>query len=281
VLIDTRYIYDGMLVVQERNGSNVPTVSYTRGLDLSATLDGAGGIGGLLARSHGYSAGNWSTHAFYHADGNGNITCLLTNQTVVGSYRYDPYGRPTYTSGSLASANLYRFSSKPIHVNSGLYYYGYRFYYPELQRWMNPDLIEEWGGINLYVYVKNCPLSNLDPLGLDAITFWFRVREFFQPTWHRYRNIHNQCPAKQPKGGTDSRGNTWSKDLYSGGHGGNVYRSPKGYECVYDCNGNLLPNMGTYNYGPNPFTLKHVWYDWAAHYIYGNRYVPDLTTIYE
>jgi len=50
---ETRYIYDGMLVVQERNGSNVPTVSYTRGLDLSGSLpDGptaAGGIGALLA----------------------------------------------------------------------------------------------------------------------------------------------------------------------------------------------------------------------------------------
>jgi YD repeat-containing protein len=91
---ETRYLYDGMRVVQERNSSNVATVAYTRGLDLSGTLEGAGGIGGLLSRSHGYSGGTWSTHTFYHADGGGNITMLInSSQTSVAVYRYDPYGR--------------------------------------------------------------------------------------------------------------------------------------------------------------------------------------------
>ncbi|MCX6916586.1 MAG: hypothetical protein NT167_26665 [Verrucomicrobia bacterium] len=49
------YIYDGMRVIQERDGSNGPQVSYTRGLDLSGTFEGAGGIGGLLARSHDFT----------------------------------------------------------------------------------------------------------------------------------------------------------------------------------------------------------------------------------
>jgi YD repeat-containing protein len=74
---ETRYVYDGRRVIQERNGSNVPTVAYTRGSDLSGTLEGAGGIGGLLARSHGYSGGSWSTHNYYHADGGGNVTYLV------------------------------------------------------------------------------------------------------------------------------------------------------------------------------------------------------------
>jgi hypothetical protein len=59
-------------------GNNIPTVSYTRGHDLSGSLEGAGGIGGLLARSHGYSGGSWDTHNCYHADGGGNITYLMT-----------------------------------------------------------------------------------------------------------------------------------------------------------------------------------------------------------
>ncbi|HUA65457.1 MAG TPA: hypothetical protein VME24_06395 [Alphaproteobacteria bacterium] len=45
---EVHFIYDGNLVVEERNASNVPLVSYTRGLDLSGTFQGAGGIGGLL-----------------------------------------------------------------------------------------------------------------------------------------------------------------------------------------------------------------------------------------
>ena len=114
-----------MRVIQERNDSNVPQVSYTRGTDLSGTLQGAGGIGGLLGRSHGYSAGNWSTHNYYHADGNGNVTYPVnSSQTLAASYRYDPYGILIGQSGTLAAENTYRFSSKEIHVNSRIYYYG-------------------------------------------------------------------------------------------------------------------------------------------------------------
>ncbi|MGH7952406.1 MAG: hypothetical protein ACREFE_10885 [Limisphaerales bacterium] len=47
---EVHFVYDGNLVIQERNANNLPTVTYTRGNDLSGTLQGAGGIGGLLAR---------------------------------------------------------------------------------------------------------------------------------------------------------------------------------------------------------------------------------------
>src|SRR5437588_737761 len=99
-----------MRVIQERDQNNTPLVSYTRGTDLSGSLEGAGGIGGLLARSVGYSSGNWITNSFYFADGNGNITCLInTNQSVVASYRYDPFGNLISKSGTFADANIYRF----------------------------------------------------------------------------------------------------------------------------------------------------------------------------
>ena len=173
--------YDGNRVIQERDGSNVPTVTYTRGTDLSGTLESAGGIGGLLARSHGYSSGNWTTHNFYHADGNGNITALVdSTQALAASYRYDPFGNLISKSGTLADANVYRFSSKEFHGNSGLYYYLYRFYWPGLQRWLNADPVREtafqnmtsthprretYRG-NLYCFVDNSPLTKRDHWGL-------------------------------------------------------------------------------------------------------------------
>jgi RHS repeat-associated protein len=187
---ETRYLYDGMRVIQERNSANTPTVAYTRGQDLAGSLEGAGGIGGLRARSQGYSGGTWGTHSFYHADAGGNVTCLLnSSQTIVASYRYDPYGRTLSASGTLASANVYRFSSKEIHPSSGLYYYGYRFYDPNTQRWLNRDPIDEIGhmvlfegetgfspasgesdGPNLYSFVGNDPVGYVDPHGLSKAT---------------------------------------------------------------------------------------------------------------
>jgi RHS repeat-associated protein len=169
---ETRYLYDGRRVIQERNSSNTPTVTYTRGPDLSGSLEGAGGIGGLLARSHGYSAGTWSGHNYYHADGGGNITALLDNHATIAAtsatYRYDPYGRLLASDGGMAAANIYRFSSKEVHPSSGLYYYGFRFYDPALQRWLNRDPLGETGGINLYEFVGNSPANYLDPLGLEV-----------------------------------------------------------------------------------------------------------------
>src|SRR5439155_6626207 len=116
---ETRYVYDGNVVIQERDSRNAPTVSYTRGSDLSGSFEGAGGIGGLLARSHGYSGGSWAEHNFYHADGNGNVTMLIDNNTppnVTAAYGYDSFGNTISLNGSLAGANVYRFSSKEIHV---------------------------------------------------------------------------------------------------------------------------------------------------------------------
>jgi hypothetical protein len=95
---ETRYLYDGLLLVQERSSANTPTVTYTRGRDLSGSLAGAGGIGGLLARSHGYSGGNWSCHNAYHADGHGNVTALADGAG----------GRPPRSNLSRRSANRRR-----------------------------------------------------------------------------------------------------------------------------------------------------------------------------
>ncbi len=169
LLSETHYIYDDMLVIQERDVNNLPTVTYTRGRDLSSSLEGAGGIGGLLARTSNSDLPSANAHALYHADGNGNITAIINaQQLVLGRYIYDPFGNILSKSGPLADANTYRFSSKDYHANSGLYYYGYRFYDPNLQRWPNRDPIEEKGGFNLYVFVKNGSLNNIDPFGLEV-----------------------------------------------------------------------------------------------------------------
>jgi len=123
----------------------------------------------LLARTdHGQlTTGNGQPHAFYHADGIGNITELINSQQLVSArYVYDPFGNVLSKSGPLADANMYRFSSKEYHQPSGLVYYLYRFYDPNLQRWLSRDPIAERQGINLYRFVRNEPTDLFDSFGL-------------------------------------------------------------------------------------------------------------------
>jgi RHS repeat-associated protein len=141
------YVYDGNEVIQERNINKLPATTYTRGKDLSGSLEGAGGIGGLLSMTLNTELGTTSSNSyFYHADGNGNVTMLINpSQYTVAKYLYDAFGNILSKSGLLADANLYRFSSKEAHPNSGLVYYLYRYYDPNLQRWPNRDPLGEPG----------------------------------------------------------------------------------------------------------------------------------------
>ena len=159
---ETRYLYDGNLIVQERDTNNAIMATYTRGLDLSGGLAGAGGIGGLLSRTAGANS------YYYHSDGAGNITAMLDGiENVVARYLYDPFGRVLAQWGALASANPMQFSSMPRAPTSGLSLYPFRAYDPALQRWLNRDPIGENGGINLYQAMGNNPVNNVDPLGLS------------------------------------------------------------------------------------------------------------------
>jgi RHS repeat-associated protein len=165
---ERRYVYDGLLPVQFRDENNLPVLTFTRGRDLSGALPGqgtgAGGIGGLLAFTEHLSP---NQNSYYHCDGNGNVTVLVNNnQVIVARYAYDPYGNTRNMSGPKADANLFRFSSKEHHERSGFYYYGYRWYIPELQRWLNRDPFQENGGYGLYAFVGNNPLNDIDPFGL-------------------------------------------------------------------------------------------------------------------
>ena len=83
----TRYVYDGWRLVAELNGNTVLR-SYAWGKDLSGSLDGAGGGGGLVAQT------DHTTEAVYFPayDGNGNVTALVkgTGQSVSAWYGLTP-----------------------------------------------------------------------------------------------------------------------------------------------------------------------------------------------
>ncbi|MCF7674420.1 MAG: hypothetical protein K9M97_03695, partial [Akkermansiaceae bacterium] len=175
----TIYLYDGWNRIAEytvtTDTANPPVTSYTLartylwGLDLSGALQGAGGVGGLLAvRIH---TGGTGVEGFYYPtyDGNGNISeYLKPDGTVAAHFEYDPFGNtvvPSEASTGLAANFAYRFSTKPLDLTTGLYYYGYRWLDPLTGRWPSRDPIGERGGVNLYGFVANDGVSKFDILG--------------------------------------------------------------------------------------------------------------------
>src|SRR5690606_26062226 len=83
-------------------------------------------------------------------------------------YEYDAFGNTVASGGAQAGAFAHRFSTKPRDEETGLYYYGYRYYDPVTGRWPSRDPIEEKGGLNLYGFIENNGISRTDFIGLSG-----------------------------------------------------------------------------------------------------------------
>ena len=173
-----RYVWDGYniaaeIVIDEVAPSTNVTY-YTWGLDLSGTLQGAGGVGGLLAVTTADLAQPNSLTTYYPSyDANGNITDYVDAAgNIRAHYEYSPFGEITAQSGDLADTFTHRFSTKPFDAETSLVMYQLRPYAPGLGRWMSRDPIGERGGRNLYGFVKNNSINKKDPWGLFDASEW-------------------------------------------------------------------------------------------------------------
>lgn len=157
-----RYVYapNSWLVLAVLDATNGIKEVFTRGPDLSGSLDGAGGIGGLLSAAVG------TTNLFHHPGDTGN-TLLLTDSdgNAVATFAYTPYGRLTAKTGEVSSRFL--FSGKEYEAGPDLYTFGHRFYVPRTGRWLSRDPLGEAGGINLTAFCGNDPINKVDPIGLE------------------------------------------------------------------------------------------------------------------
>ena len=84
---------------------------------------------------------------------------------LINREEYTPYGETSF--GSFAKKR-YRFSGKERDEESGLYYYGLRYYAPSLAKWTSCDPGGPIDGVNLYRYAASNPVSKLDRFGLQT-----------------------------------------------------------------------------------------------------------------
>lgn len=170
---DRKFIYDGWNLAAEHDALATGTPAVQRfvwGLDLTGTVQDGGGVGGLLGV---IEVATSVTHLAAY-DGNGNVHALInrTSGVVTASYEYSAFGETLRATGAFAASNPIRFSSKYTDTDTGLLYYGYRYYAPIIGRWLGRDPLEEKGGLNLYAFVRNNPVNAWDILGRDAFIMY-------------------------------------------------------------------------------------------------------------
>lgn len=106
----------------------------------------------------------------------GNVRCLVDLKTkqVVESYKYSAFGSETIfnAEGKPISEsrinNPWRYQSKRKDGETGLMYFGQRYYDPQIRRWISPDPLGTIDGPNPYTFTRNNPFKYVDPFGLAS-----------------------------------------------------------------------------------------------------------------
>jgi RHS repeat-associated protein len=164
--LEQKFLYDGWNLSGVLNSSFALQTSFIWGSDLSGSMQGAGGVGGLLEVNDAVNGVHFVAH-----DGNGNVTALAkaADGTVSAQYEYGPFGELLRATGPMAKANPFRFSTKYEDDETDLLYYGYRYDSASTGSWLSRDPAEEDGGLNLHGFLGNCPIGRCDFVGLWSL----------------------------------------------------------------------------------------------------------------
>ncbi len=184
---DERYVYDGqgqrcrkISTAQASGRTLINEVRYLPGLEIRTTADGeilhvvTAQAGRNSVRVLHWEAGKPDSIAndqvrYSLSDHLGSSTLELDQQGgLISQESYYPFGGTAWWAARSAVEAKYktvRYSGKERDA-SGLYYYGFRYYAPWLQRWINPDPAGDVDGLNFYAMVRNNPAVSVDPSGL-------------------------------------------------------------------------------------------------------------------
>jgi RHS repeat-associated protein len=168
-VLTNKYVYDGWNLVGILDGNNTPLYSFNWESDASGVIKGIGGSG--LISMTVYSGTNAGTYCYLY-DANNNVAALVNtaNGSIGSQYEYDPFLGIVRATGELAFINPFLGSAKFYDWETGLLYYGYRYFDVSTGRWLNRDPQSEGGGLNVYEFAGNDPIDGLDLLGQDSFS---------------------------------------------------------------------------------------------------------------
>ena len=107
---------------------------------------------------------------YYHPDHLGSSSYITNlDGEVMQHIEYVPFGEVFIEERNNTWNTPYLFNAKELDEETGMYYYGARYYEPRLSLWMSTDLLEEKNyGNSSYAYTYN-PITFIDPIGTDTI----------------------------------------------------------------------------------------------------------------
>ena len=108
---------------------------------------------------------------YYHSDHLGSSSYITNlDGEVVQHIEYVPFGEVFIEERNNIWNTPYLFNAKEFDEETGLYYYGARYYDPRLSLWMSTDPMEEkYPNISTYCYVANNPILFTDT---DGMRLW-------------------------------------------------------------------------------------------------------------
>jgi RHS repeat-associated protein len=199
----SRYVYDGLKLIQERreNGPVLASYIYAEGLDEPVLMTANGRI-----------------YLFIY-DRLGSVVAIAdtaekSSQAVVARYRYDAWGNLLEETAKIQQP--FRFAGYVWESDAELYYLGNRWYDPAVGRFISPDPIlpvsltpQDW---NTYVYASNDPVNRVDAMGLQSE---LALSQGYSP-WDALGKHLTQLPQtlvqryrQRPKGVPESIEATW------------------------------------------------------------------------
>ncbi|GHV15304.1 hypothetical protein FACS1894169_06270 [Bacteroidia bacterium] len=108
---------------------------------------------------------------YYHSDhlGSSSLITNLDGETVQ-HIEYVPFGEVFIEERNNTWNTPYLFNAKELDEETGLYYYGARYYDPRISLWLSADpLQEKYPNISTYAYTFQNPVRYTDPTGMDGI----------------------------------------------------------------------------------------------------------------